>query len=138
MRISDWSSDVCSSDLGIAAGERFDELAYINAGHRFRRLGRCGCVSFGAIRGRGQGADRFGRGKGNRLICVEQMLGVTLKTMQGLSEHAEVEDREPRILPRLFHFVDEQRKRENYLQAIAAIISLRATVFLDDAWGSDA
>src|SRR3546814_20011367 len=78
------------------------------------RLGRCGCVSFGAIRGRGQGADRFGRGKGNRLICVEQMLGVTLKTMQGLSEHAEVEDREPRILPRLFHFVDEQRKRENY------------------------
>src|SRR3546814_18858536 len=101
MRISDWSSDVCSSDLGIAAGERFDELAYINAGHRFRRCGRCGCVSFGAIRGRGQGADRFGRGKGNRLICVEQMFGVTLKTMQGLSENDEVMDSEPRILTRL-------------------------------------
>src|SRR3546814_1323006 len=29
---------------------------------------------------------------------------------------------------------DLQRKRENFLQAIAAIISLRATVFLDDGW----
>ena len=35
-------------------GQRFDELAYIDAGHRFRTLGRSGCVGFGAIRGRGQ------------------------------------------------------------------------------------
>src|SRR3546814_2905895 len=49
MRISDWSSDVCSSDLAVAPGDQRAVVA-LGLGHRGRLLlGRGGAVVGGAV-----------------------------------------------------------------------------------------
>src|SRR3546814_13481040 len=66
MRISDWSSDVCSSDLALLAGDersgdgaRRAADACLHAGCDFGAQGSEPC---GPIAGRGSGDDRRGEG----------------------------------------------------------------------------
>src|SRR3546814_9682289 len=70
MRISDWSSDVCSSDLGL------DPAPHADQGHdaavpQLRRLLAHGA---GARHGHGAGADAPARRRGGAVVTTAQQL----------------------------------------------------------------
>src|SRR3546814_2723089 len=54
MRISDWSSDVCSSDLGGSGDQRAVVPALARPSARRRALGPCGPTPGAAVRSAGQ------------------------------------------------------------------------------------
>src|SRR3546814_15102585 len=58
MRISDWSSDVCSSDLQQVGGELAAELVDLGVGERLAHVGEGGAVAELADRALEHGQDR--------------------------------------------------------------------------------
>src|SRR3546814_3540099 len=71
MRISDWSSDVCSSDLAVDRRDRAGAAAALSFRSRLRALGRCPPIlsrpqDRGRRRKRGSGRGRRGAGAAGR------------------------------------------------------------------------
>src|SRR3546814_1354251 len=89
MRISDWSSDVCSSDLAVADITHHMTAAIFEAGTK--RQGRIDCAAIGHRTGReGEiaGFERAGNVSGSAVaVVVERILAVELEAFELGIEH---------------------------------------------------